>query len=126
MSKRNIELGCKGETAAVSFLKMNGFKIICTDYRTKLGQIDIIAKENNTVCFIEVKTRTSSRFGSPDEAILAFKQKKISESALIFLKNNKLLESPARFDVVSVSYIDNKPQVELIRDAFPLGESYIY
>jgi putative endonuclease len=126
MSRRNIDLGCKGETAAASFLKTKGYKIICTDYRTKLGQIDIIARENNTVCFVEVKTRTSSRFGAPDEAVQAHKQKKISESALIFLKDHKLLESPARFDVVSVSYVNDLPQLELVRDAFTLDDGYTY
>ena len=121
-----MELGCKGETAAASFLKREGYKIICTDYRTKLGQIDIIAKDRDTVCFVEVKTRSTLRFGQPDEAVEIFKQRKISQSALIYLKEKKLLESRARFDVVRILYNDNEPQVELIKDAFSLDESYIY
>ncbi len=126
MSRRNIEVGCEGEAAAASFLKKNGYKIICMDYRTSLGQVDIIAKEKNTICFIEVKTRVSQRSGPGSEAVQAGKQKKIAESAIIYLKNNNLLDSPARFDVVAVSLSGNRPEFELIKDAFPVVEGYTY
>jgi len=126
MSKTHIELGQKGEKIAVNFLKRNGYSIITTNYRTRLGQIDIVAKEKNTVCFVEVKTRQTQRFGRPYEAIEATKVRKLSQVALLFLKQNRLLSSPARFDVVSIFYQDIRPQIELIKNAFELDYHYLY
>jgi putative endonuclease len=126
MSKSRIELGRKGEQAAVNFLKNNGYNIITTNYRTRLGQIDIIARDKKTICFVEVKTRQTARFGRPAEAIEPSKQRRISSVALIFLKQNKLLNSPARFDVISISYPDMQPEIELIRNAFELDYHYLY
>jgi len=126
MSKATIELGRRGEKTAVNFLKNNGYDIISTDYRTRLGQIDIIAREKDTICFIEVKTRRSLSFGQPNEAVGYLKQKKISKVALGFLKENQLLDSPARFDVISIFYVNPKPKVELLKNAFDLDCRYFY
>ena len=126
MSKSRIELGRQGEQAAVDFLKGSGYDIIGTNYRTRLGQIDIIARDRETICFVEVKARRTQRFGRPDEAIEASKQQKISQVALMFLKENRLLSSPARFDVVSVSYADMQSKIELIKNAFELDYRYLY
>ena len=121
MFSKNMELGRKGEAAAADFLRKKGYQIICAGYRTPLGQIDIIAKDKGTVCFIEVKSRSSGRFGMPQEAVGRVKQEKISRAAAVFLKNNGLLQSRARFDVVSIYWADGKAQIGLIRDAFTCG-----
>jgi putative endonuclease len=129
MPKANIELGRTGEQAAVQFLKSNGYNIISTNYHTRLGQIDIIAKDKDAICFVEVKTRRTHAFGRPDEAVWASKQRKISQVALMFLKQRSLLNSPARFDVVSISYIDSQPgqpKIELKKNAFELDYHYLY
>jgi putative endonuclease len=126
MSKSRIELGRRGEQAGVNFLKNNGYNIVSTNYRTRLGQIDIIAKDKKTICFVEVKTRQTARFGRPDEAIEVSKQRKISQVALMFLKQNGLLDSPARFDVISISYPNMQPKIELIKNAFDLDYHYLY
>ncbi len=126
MRKSHIELGRIGEEEAAVFLKKRGFKIICLNYRNRLGQIDIIAKQRRTICFLEVKTRQSDRFGQPKEAINSLKQRKISQAALMFLKQEKLLDSPTRFDVVSISYPDAQPKIELIKNAFELNKNYLY
>jgi len=129
MPKSNIELGRTGEQAAVQFLKSNGYNIINTNYRTRLGQIDIIAKDKDAVCFVEVKTRRTHAFGRPEETVQASKQRKISQVALMFLKQKKLLNSPARFDVISISYIDSlprQPKIELKKNAFELDSHYLY
>lgn len=126
MPKTHIELGLKGEQTAVNFLKNNGYNIIGTNYRTKLGQIDIVAKQKRTICFVEVKTRKSKRFGKPCEAVNTYKQKKISQAAVMFLKEKRLLNRPARFDVISICYFDVNPHVELIKNAFNLHDQYIY
>ncbi|MFH1678019.1 MAG: YraN family protein [Candidatus Omnitrophota bacterium] len=123
MSNSGIELGRRGEQIAVSFLKDKGYKIVSINYRTKLGQIDIVARENKTICFVEVKTRKTSRFGKPIDAVGYFKQRKISQVALMFLKENKLLDSQARFDIISIVY---PGKIELIKNAFELDQHYLY
>lgn len=124
MSKEHLYLGKSGEEAAADLLRKNGYKIMLRNYRTKLGEIDIIAEDKDTVCFIEVKTRTSDRFGLPTEAIFGSKQKQIAKAALIFLKENKLLEKKARFDVVSIIHSKDRTQLDLIKNAFELEERY--
>lgn len=125
MSKQNIYLGKSGEDTALNFLKENGYKILAKNYKTKLGEVDIIAYDKDTLCFIEVKTRGSLRFGSPQEAVSHFKQRQISKVALQFLKRNNLLNKKARFDVVSVIYAEDKPAFDLIKNAFELKERYV-
>ena len=151
MSKSNIELGRRGEQLAVNFLKNNGYNIISTNYRTRLGQVDIIAKDKKTICFVEVKTRRATRFGHPYEAVVTSKQCRISRVSLMYLKQNGLKDLPARFDVVSISYpecsnslritsgcrsntskssyirhTDEQPKIELIKNAFELDHHYLY
>ena len=126
MTKATVELGQRGEQAAVDFLKYHRYNIICIDYRTPLGQIDIIAKNKKTICFIEVKTRRTGRFGEPAEAVGSSKQRKISQVALMFLKQNGLLNSPSRFDLISISYQNTQRKIKLIKNAFNLDDRYIY
>ena len=123
---QNLFLGNKGEEAAVNFLKGKGYKILARNYRTTLGEIDIIAKDKDTLCFIEVKTRRSDRAGLPAEAVSALKQKQISKAALSFLKGKNLLDTKARFDVISVIYAQDSPSIDLIKDAFELQGRFIY
>lgn len=125
VSKENLYLGKQGEEAAVSLLKANGYKILHRNYKTKLGEVDIIATDQDTFCFIEVKTRKTDRFGSGLEAVSGFKQRQISKAALLFLKDNNLLNKKARFDVVSVTYSDGSPKLNLIRNAFELEARYV-
>jgi putative endonuclease len=125
VSKQNLYLGRQGEEAAAGFLKENGYRIIMRNYKTRLGEIDIIAQDKETLCFVEVKTRNSDRFGSGFEAISAFKQSQISKAALLFLKDNNLLGKRARFDVVQVVYSGDLPKLDLIKDAFELEARYV-
>ncbi|MFA5356711.1 MAG: YraN family protein [Candidatus Omnitrophota bacterium] len=126
VSEKSAYLGGKGEQAAASLLKENGYKILFTNYKTRLGEIDIIAEDRGTICFIEVKARSSDRFGSPSEAVSLLKQRKISEAALLFLKERKLLDKRARFDVVSVYCSRDGQRLELIRDAFELNDEFTF
>jgi len=120
------QLGKSGEEFAVGLLKQNGYKIIARNYKTKLGEIDIIAGDKDTICFIEVKLRSSDRFGIPQEAVLAKKQRQISRASLLYLKDNDLLNKKARFDVVAIIYSKSKPILNLIKNAFDLDEQFIY
>ncbi len=100
MLNKRQKFGEKGEAIAVGQLKKEGYKIIETNYRTKLGEIDIIAKDKDTIVFVEVKARRSVHFGSPKWAVTPKKQKKISIVALYYLKSTNQSNAKARFDVV--------------------------
>jgi putative endonuclease len=126
VSKEKIYLGKSGEEKAVELLKEQGYKILARNFRTKLGEIDIIAKDKDTFCFIEVKARRSDRFGFPQEAVLRKKQRQISKAALLYLKENNLLDQKARFDVVSIIYSEDKTKLDLIKNAFELDSSFTY
>jgi len=126
VSKQHLYLGNLGEEAAVGMLKESGYKILARNYRDRLGEIDIVARDKDTFCFIEVKTRNSLSFGLPQEAVSRAKQRQISKAALNFLKKNNLLDKKARFDVVSVVYSGGSPRLDLIKDAFNLDPSYTY
>lgn len=114
------ELGKKGEELAIHFLKKNGYKIIQKNYVCKLGEIDIIARDKDTLVFIEVKTRSSNIFGPPQMAVNFSKQVKLSKIALNFLKENKIEDIKARFDVVAIEINPNQNKIELLKDAFEL------
>ena len=124
MSKERLRLGKCGEEIAVDFLKEQGYEIIARNYKSRFGEIDIIARDKDTLCFVEVKTRHSKEFGSPEEAVTAFKQRQIAKSALAFLKERALLNKKARFDVVSINYSKDTPQKNLIKDAFELDAHF--
>jgi len=112
-----LKLGQKGEGLAVGFLKKKGYKIITQNYKTHIGEIDIIALDGETLVFVEVKTRESTEYGQPFEAVNIRKRKKIKDVALLYLKRLKDIP-PCRFDVVSINYVMDTPQFELIKDAF--------
>jgi TIGR00252 family protein len=96
--------GKYGESLAIEYLESKGYSIISANYRAgKLGEIDIIAGINEYICFIEVKTRTSTTFGTPAEAVDYRKQAVIKKLAWIYLKLNKLTEMPLRFDIIEVT-----------------------
>ena len=98
----HIDLGDKGEQAAVKYLGSIGYKIITTKYRTKTGEVDIIAKDKDCIVFVEVKTRRSIIYGYPAEAVNRKKQHKIINTALCFLNQHGLLDAACRFDIVEV------------------------
>lgn len=110
-------LGKEGESAAVDFLKKNGYKIVEKNYKTVFGEIDIIAKDKDIIVFVEVKTRADKSFGHPFEAVHPGKREKIRKVALCFLKKLKK-EVPARFDVLSINIENGKKKIEHIVDAF--------
>jgi putative endonuclease len=111
-------LGEAGEDLAAATLKKNGYKILARNYLTPLGEIDLIARQGKTLVFVEVKTRESMRFGSPQEAVSAAKQAKLRRLAEYYLKDKRLPEIPVRFDVVAVILAEDGPQVEIIQGAF--------
>ena len=97
-------LGQRGEDAAARFLKRLGYKVLARSSRLWPGEIDLVALDGRTVVFVEVKTRTSQDAGHPAEAVDLRKQRRLTRLAVTFLKRHGLLEYPARFDVVAVTW----------------------
>jgi putative endonuclease len=114
-------LGKRGEDLAAAHLAKLGYKILQRNYRQKCGEIDIIAKKGESLVFIEVKTRKSDLFGSPAAAVTKRKQIQISRTAQDYLARNKLFDTPAHFDVVSVLLpAVGNVEIEIIENAFDL------
>ncbi|MFQ5839350.1 MAG: YraN family protein [Candidatus Methylomirabilales bacterium] len=118
-------LGAAGEQVARAFLEQAGYKILRENYRSRLGEIDLIAMEGEVLVFVEVKARQSRRFGTPQEAVGGEKQRQILRVASAFLMESRLGEIPCRFDVVAVTFRKGArgPMVEHIRDAFSADRS---
>jgi putative endonuclease len=114
------EIGQRGEEMAVAYLQNLGYKVLERNYRCKLGEVDIIARDNDTLVFIEVRTRSSLDFGLPQESINRRKRHQISKVALEYMIRRKLKNIPARFDVVAISLEPGKENVDHIKDAFEL------
>ncbi len=118
MSLSGKKLGQTGEKAGVRFLETQGYTILEQNYRTRHFEIDIIARENDTLCFIEVKTRSTLKKGRPRESVTPAKQKKIIMGTSFYLKSNKIVNQRVRFDVVEIIYTGDVPEITLIRNAF--------
>ena len=113
MNKR--KLGSEKEHLAAGFLKEQGYRIITLNYYCRAGEIDIIAKDGDTYCFIEVKYRKNTDEGYPEEAVDARKAARITRSALLYLNMCGLPDTtPCRFDVVAIL----GQEIHLIRNAF--------
>lgn len=122
MSNERANLGRRGENISIEFLKKQGYKIMETNYRCSLGEIDIVAKDKNVLCFVEVKTRRTKEYGLPEEAVDWHKQRKLTKVALAYLKEKKAYNQDLRFDVVSVY----PGRIKLIKDAFIVEMDYTY
>ena len=111
-------LGAQGEDAAAKHLIKQGCTILERNYRIRSGEVDIIAKEADTLVFVEVKTRRSGRFGTPAEAVNEKKRRRICAAALQYVSENAAGDMPARFDVVEVYAGNGGFRVRHITDAF--------
>ncbi len=114
-------LGDRGEREAARYLRRQGFRILVQGYRTPRGEVDLIARDGDTLVFVEVKTR---RQGEPAEAVTPEKQRRLTLAALQFLKRHNLFEQRSRFDVVAIVWPDpgRAPAIEHIRNAFEAAE----
>jgi putative endonuclease len=121
----NRWLGNRGERKAASFLREQGFSILARQYANKHGEIDLIARDGDSIVFVEVKTRQSDAGGLPVEAVTGDKQRKLTKTALVWLKRRGMLESRSRFDVVSIVWPKDarSPQITHYRNAFPAAGS---
>jgi len=127
MERYNKNIGDFGEECARRYLERLGYKILLTNYNCKFGEIDIIALDNNCLVFIEVKTRTSLKYGAPEYSVNYWKRKHLSLSARCYIDQYRMKEYFARFDVVEVfaKNADNNFSIEkinIIKNAFWLGD----
>lgn len=115
-----ISLGKKAEEAAAVYLLEQGYRIIERNFRCSLGEMDIIAEDNDVLVFVEVRSRQSSFFGLPQETVAWVKQQKLRRLASYYLKIKQAGERKCRFDVIGVLFNQEKEvkSLELIQDAF--------
>jgi len=112
-------LGATGEELAISYLKKLGYRIVERNFRCKLGEIDVVAYDGNTLVFVEVRTKKSRHFGSPVSSVSYQKQRKLISLAKFYIKKHKLFNKSARFDVVGVRFdSDGSYRINLIQNAF--------
>lgn len=122
-------LGNRGENLAAEHLQRQGFQILERQLRGHFGELDLVALDADTVVFVEVKTRATMAAGDPTEAITRAKQKKITQSAVAYLKRRGWLERRSRIDVVSILWQgrDGQPEIRHYRSAFDatgIGQMY--
>jgi putative endonuclease len=118
MSQARVALGKTGEDLACAELEKRGYAIIARRYRRRGGEIDIIARQGETMVFVEVKAREGHAFGEAAEAVTAFKRRRIAQLALDYVTRRRLSHCPCRFDVVSIHFDAGRPQIEVFQNAF--------
>jgi len=109
-------IGEKGEEIACKALEKEGYRILEKNFRCRQGEIDIIAEDKGVICFIEVKARSSDKFGLPEEAVTYWKQRKLWTVAVIYLGKKRIESRDMRFDIVSVDL--RTKEARIIRNAF--------
>jgi len=115
-----LPTGRLGESLAAEFLLGQGYAIVEKNYRKRYGEVDIIARDGDTLVFVEVKTRQSTVFGTPFEAVDGRKQRQLSRVAQEYLQSRGLIDAPARFDVVAIRLDrDSRPTaIDHLKNAF--------
>lgn len=116
MAEHN-QIGAKGESLAVDLLRKNGYTILDENWRSGRNELDIVARIGETMVFVEVKTRSTSFFGDPSEAVSSAKQKRIIQAANDYLDKNEI-ELEARFDVISIVTSAKEQILDHMEDAF--------
>jgi putative endonuclease len=111
-------LGKMGEDLACAEIQRRGYAVIARGYRTKYGEIDIVARDGETTVFVEVKTRAGDEFGGAAAAVTPIKQRRIVQMAVDYLARRRLSGQPCRFDVVAIDFEDGKPRVAVYPSAF--------
>jgi putative endonuclease len=111
-------LGKRGEDLACAELSRRGYAILARRYRTRFGEIDIVACDRGTTVFVEVKARDGGRFGDGAEAVTGWKQRRVAGMAVDYLTRHRLHDRPCRFDVVAIDVGADPPRVEVYINAF--------
>ena len=118
MTMQRQALGKSGEDAAVAELERRGYAILARRYRAPQGEIDIVARDGETIVFVEVKAKETVEFGTAAEAVTAHKQRKVISVAVDYLARHRLIRSPCRFDVVTIDGVGAQAVLTYYRAAF--------
>ena len=110
--------GRAAEDLAARFLDGQGLHVVARNFRTKRGEIDLVARDGATLVFVEVKAREDLRFGGGAEAITALKRRRMARVALDYMARHQVVDCPCRFDVVSIHFEAGEPVFELFQNAF--------
>ena len=121
-TSQQSRLGNLGEDLACRELTQHGYVILARRYRTRHGEIDIVARDGKVLVFVEVKARSHDRFGGPLAAITAAKQRKLTLMALDYLARSHTTGMACRFDVVAVTVEDTRTRIEHLTDAFAASQ----
>ncbi len=127
MGQQRRTLGQQGEAEAEQFLRAKGYAIVAKNYRSRMGEIDLVALDRHTLVFVEVRSLSGEEFGDPLATVTPRKQRQIAKTALLYLSRHKLHERAARFDVIGIQWPGGKnaePRLTHIRDAFELPSSF--
>ncbi len=108
--------GRRGEEIACRALKEKGYHILDKNFSCRHGELDIVAEDDDVVCFIEVKARTSHDYGLPEEAVTHWKKQKLLNTAFIYIEKKKIRDRDMRFDIISVDL--NTREATILKDAF--------
>ncbi len=121
MTYARQQLGLRGEDFARVELERLGYRILDRRYRSRFGEIDLVARDGGTVVFVEVKTKTDSTFGDPAEMVTRQKQRRLVSMAEEYVAGHHLQAMPCRFDVVAIDASVAPPRITVYRDAFRPG-----
>jgi putative endonuclease len=113
-------LGKRGEDLACAELEKRGYIILDRRFRTRCGELDIVAREGSILVFVEVKARSGCNFGTPFESVTWKKRQRLSRMAASYLYVKRLTVVPCRFDVVSVIELQGSHTIELVKGAFDM------
>ena len=123
MALHNI-LGRQGEDYAVAFLQNNGYTILDRNWKIGDLEIDIVAKQNDEIVFVEVKTRASLNWGAPEDAVDELRKRRMTAAANAYLKFRRL-DNPFRFDIIAIVMNANETKIDHIIEAFSPRPHYI-
>ena len=121
MTRERLDLGRLGEDLALKKIKSLGYKCIARNYRCPLGEVDLIARDGDTLVFIEIKTRRGRSLGYAKESINERKKRQLSKVALAYMKSHDAAYAKSRFDVVAVHIREGMHEIEVVRNAFDLA-----
>lgn len=125
MTAKHLETGKRGEEIAVWYLQKNGFKILQQNFLCRSGEVDVIASQKSALHFIEVKSRTSHKFGSPFDAVNFHKRSRLARAAQYYLLQHAELKNYLKcFSMMSILLVEPKPIIEFIPNAFEIEIDY--
>jgi putative endonuclease len=121
LTRERLELGKLGEDLALKTVKRMGYRCIARNYRCPLGEMDLIARDGDTLVFVEIKTRRGRSLEWAKQAVDWRKKRQLSKVALAYMKENHCADVKSRFDVVAVNLGSQGKEIEVVKNAFDLA-----